>query len=61
MTVLNGGTGSLAIAESLAGTMTWLNGSGTLSTGSRTLAIGGIATIWMVDATNAYIYGTGIT
>jgi hypothetical protein len=61
MTILNGGTGSLAIAESLAGTMTWLNGSGALSTGSRTLAIGGIATIWMIDATNAYVYGTGIT
>lgn len=59
--VLNGGTGSLDIAESLSGTMTWLNGSGTLATGTRTLAIGGIATIWMVDATNAYIYGTGIT
>ncbi len=59
--VLNGGTGSLAIAESLSGTMTWLNGSGTLSTGSRTLAIGGIATIWMADANNAYIWGTGVT
>jgi hypothetical protein len=61
MTILNGGTGSLAIAESLSGTMTWLNGSGSLSTGSRTLAIGGIVTIWMVDATNAYIWGTGVT
>jgi hypothetical protein len=61
MSLLNGGTGSLAIAESLSGTLTWLNGSGSLSTGSRTLAIGGIATIWMVDANNAYIYGTGIT
>jgi hypothetical protein len=59
--ILNGGTGSLAIAESLSGTMTWLNGSGSLSTGSRTLAIGGIATIWMVDANNAYIWGTGVT
>lgn len=61
MVILNGGTGSLAIAESLSGTMTWLNGGGSLSTGSRTLAIGGIATIWMVDATNAYIWGSGIS
>jgi hypothetical protein len=61
MSLLNGGTGSLAIAESLSGTLTWLNGSGALSTGSRTLAIGGIATIWMVDANNAYIWGTGIS
>lgn len=59
--VLNGGTGALSVAESLSGTMTWLNGSGTLATGTRTLAIGGIATIWMVDATNAYIWGTGLS
>ncbi len=59
--ILNGGTGALSIAESLSGTMTWLNGSGTLSTGTRTLAIGGIATVWMVDATNAYIWGQGLT
>lgn len=61
MVLLNGGTGSLAVAESLSGTMTWLNGSGTLSTGARTLAIGGAATIWMVDANNAYIWGTGLS
>ncbi len=59
--ILNGGTGSLSIAESLSGTMTWLNGSGTLSTGTRTLAIGGIATVWMVDATNAYVWGQGLS
>lgn len=59
--VLNGGTGALSIAESLSGTMTWLNGGGSLSTGTRTLAIGGIATIWMVDANNAYIWGVGLT
>ena len=59
--ILNGGTGALSIAESLSGTMTWLNGSGTLSTGTRTLAIGGVATVWMVDANNAYIWGTGLS
>ncbi len=59
--LMNGGTGSLAVAESLSGTLTWLNGSGALSTGSRTLAIGGIMTIWMLDANNAYCWGTGIT
>jgi len=61
MTVLNGGTGSLSVAESLSGTMTWLNGSGALATGTRTLAIGGIMTIWMVDANNAYCWGVGVT
>lgn len=61
MVLLNGGTGALSVAETLSGTMTWLNGSGTLSTGTRTLAIGGVATIWMADSTNAYIWGTGLS
>ncbi len=61
LVILNGGTGALSVAESLSGTMTWLNGSGTLSTGTRTLAIGGILTVWMLDANNAYCWGTGVT
>lgn len=60
-TVINAGSGSLTIAESLSGTMSWINGTGSISTGSRTLAIGGIATIWMLDTTNALIWGTGLT
>lgn len=61
MTILNIGTGNLAIAETLSGTMTWLDGSGTLKTGSRTLAVGGACTIWMVSTTAAVIYGVGLS
>lgn len=61
MTILNIGTGNLAIAETLSGTMTWLDGSGTLKTGSRTLAVGGACTIWMVSTTAAVIYGLGLS
>lgn len=61
MTILNIGTGNLAIAETLSGDMTWLDGSGTLKTGSRTLAIGGACTIWMVSTTAAVIYGLGLS
>jgi hypothetical protein len=62
MRVYNQGSASLTIAESLSGDMVWFNGSGSLtSTGSRTLAVGGAATIWMPDANNAFIEGTGLS
>lgn len=51
-----------AITISAAGTLTWLNGSGALPTGNRTLAIGGIATLHHVpDSTNWSIYGVGLS
>ncbi len=61
MVLINSGSASLAIAESLSGTLSWFNGSGSISTGARTLAVGGVATIWMLDANNAYIWGVGLT
>ncbi len=61
MVIINAGSASLAIAESLSGTMSWFNGGGSLSTGSRTLAVGGVATVYMQSATAAYIWGIGIT
>jgi hypothetical protein len=61
MTLLNASGGSVTIAETLAGNLNWLNGAGALVTGSRTLAVGGVATIWMATATAAYLWGSGIT
>jgi hypothetical protein len=62
LTIINSGGGNLTIAETLSGNLFWFNGSGALSTGSRTMAVGGAATIWMDGVgTNAYIWGTGLS
>ncbi len=61
MVLINAGSASLAVAESLSGTLSWFGGAGSVSTGSRTLAAGGVATIWMLDANNAYIWGIGVS
>lgn len=61
VTIVNAGTGVLTIAESLSGTMIWMDAAGLASVGSRDLAIGGVATVYMVDANNAYIWGNGIS
>lgn len=59
MEVKNTGTGTLTLAAS--GTLTWLNGSGALATGSRTLAIGGVCSMNHTGAGNYYVYGTGLS
>lgn len=63
MTIINSGSGNLTIAESLAGSMFWFNGGGSIPTGSRTLAIGGICTVFRpsFDSNSAYVWGTGLT
>lgn len=62
MTLINSGSGNLTVAETLAGSLFWFNGSGSLGTGSRTMAVGGVATIWMDSSgNNAYIWGTGLS
>ena len=43
-----------------SGTLNWLNGSGSITAGNRTLAIGGVATMHF-DGTNWYVWGTGLT
>lgn len=60
MSVVNEGTGTLTLAGSSV-TLSWFNGSGTISTGSRTLAVGGVATVWYISSSAAYVWGTGIT
>lgn len=60
MSVVNEGSGNLTLAGSSV-TINWFNGSGTVSTGSRTLAVSGVATIWYVTTGAAYVWGTGIS
>jgi hypothetical protein len=61
MTLINDSSGDITIAESLAGNLFWMNGSGTIGTGSRTLAIGGVATIMMASANSPYVWGVGLS
>lgn len=58
--VTNYGTGPLTLAGSGV-TIEWLNGSGTLSTGNRTLAIAGTATFWKPAAGFWDVWGAGIS
>lgn len=59
VTVINIASQTWTIAG--ATSMNWLNGSGAISTGNRTIGIGGVATIWCVSGNDFYIWGTGIT
>lgn len=55
-----GGTGDITIAAGSGVTLTWMDGTGG-STGSRTIADGGVATLWKRNVTNWYIWGNGIS
>jgi hypothetical protein len=53
-----------AAAITLAGsgvTLNWFNGTGTPTTGSRTLAAGGLATVYMLTTTAAFVWGVGLS
>jgi hypothetical protein len=60
ITVINFGSGNVTIAGSST-TIDWLNGSGTLTTGSRTLAVGGVATVWKSTAGFWEVWGVGLS
>lgn len=59
-TLVNEGTGTLNVIGSGV-TLTWFNGGGALTTGSRVLAIGGVLNATMIAAASAYVWGTGIS
>jgi len=59
-TISNTGTGTCSISTTGI-TLTFLDGSGTLVTGARTLAIAGIATITKRTGTTFEIWGAGLT
>lgn len=56
--IYNNGSGNLTITTT--GTISWFNGSGTIPSGSRTLAVGGVATAWRQGA-NYRVSGTGLS
>lgn len=59
ITCVFNGSGTLSVTPG-SGTLSWFNGSGTISTGNRSVAVGGVFTLWRAG-TNWYIWGTGIT
>ncbi len=59
-TIVNDGGGAATIQGSGV-TIQWFNGTGTVSSGSRALAVAGVATVWMVNNTTAYIWGAGLS
>lgn len=59
--VLNNAAGNLTIGLGSGIGLNWATGAGALPTGARTLAHGGVATLWKADINNWYIWGTGIT
>ena len=56
---LNAGAGVVTLAPGSGVTLTWLSGV-SASNGSRTLAQGGIATLWRLSASQWYVWGTGL-
>lgn len=57
----NDSSGSITIAQSGTMTLRWLNGSGAVSTGNRTLANAGYCSIYIFSATIATVTGTGLS
>jgi hypothetical protein len=56
----SGGTGLTVVAGSGV-TLQWFNGSGTIGTGTRTIAVAGVYTLQKVSSTVWRIWGAGIT
>jgi hypothetical protein len=54
-------SGEVNITQGTGVTLNWLNGSGTVSTGSRVLATGGVCTLYKVSDTVWDIWGTGVS
>lgn len=59
VTIRNVGSGNLTIAGSAS--LDWYNGSGTISSGSRTLAVGGIVSARHSTGGNWMIWGAGLS
>ena len=49
------------IAAGAGMTLQWLNGGGSLVSGNRTIASGGVATLWQLNSTTWYIWGMGLS
>ncbi len=57
--LINSGSAALTIAAS--GSLTWFAGSGTLPTGNRTLAIGGVCTLLCTGSGTYAVFGNGLS
>lgn len=56
--LMNDGSANLTVAAS---TLQWFNGSGAISSGSRTLAVGGLVTLYHFGSGSYAISGTGLS
>lgn len=59
LVLANYGTATFTLAADT--TLFWMGGAGSIPSGNRTIAIGGIVTAWRVASGNWYVWGTGIT
>lgn len=61
ITIVNNSAAAISIVQGSGVTLSWAAGAGSFSTGSRTLAIGGVATIYVKSAALPFIWGTGLS
>ena len=59
--IINRGSVSATISVATAANLDWYDGSGSVQTGDRTLAVGGWATAWQETQGNWLLTGTGLT
>lgn len=60
VTIFNDGGGSITLTGTISALL-WLNGSGSVVAGGRTIAVGGIITLFQFNPTAAYVWGNGLT
>lgn len=60
ITIFNDGGGSITLTGTISALL-WLNGSGSVVAGGRTIAVGGIITLFQFNPTAAYVWGNGLT
>ena len=54
-------SGAITLTQGAGFTLYWMNGSGTLVSGNRTVALTGMASIWFSNSTSGILWGTGIS
>ncbi len=55
------GGGDITIAQGIGVTIRWWDGTGTPTTGNRTLAEGGICAVYKYTNTEYWVWGMGLT
>ena len=54
-------TGTQTVAQGAGVTLKWFDGSGTVQTGTRTLAVAGVCTVYKYSLTEYHIWGAGLS